>query len=138
MKQDPNPIVGAAVTGRTVAAHTASSLLLFGLLKARGLLVLPLVDRLFDPDAWGVCLLAVNVATLTSFTVQLGLAQGMLVQLPHLPDRVAVSAAYRAVMRFVGPLAAAAAGLLVLVSWGRPAWPLVDELAPHSLSLIHI
>jgi O-antigen/teichoic acid export membrane protein len=132
LKEDLNPLVGQAVTGRTVAAKTAGSLLLFGLLKARGLLVLPLYSRLFHQEEWGICVLAVNVATLTSFTVQAGLAQGLLVQLPHLPDRASVSAAYHSVLRFVLSLAAAAGAVLLIVSWTRPDWPLVDELAPHA------
>jgi O-antigen/teichoic acid export membrane protein len=129
--------VGEAVTGAAVARSTAGSLLLFGALKARGLLVLPLYSRLFEPEALSVATLAVSVATLTSFTVQAGLAGGLLVELPHLAGREAVAAAYAATLRFVAACACAGILVLELLFWWQPPWPSwlswLPAMGPHSL-----
>src|SRR2546423_13144886 len=84
------------MTGSSVAALTVGGLAMNLLLKARGLVVVPLYARLLAPDELGVVTLGTAVATLLAPLLQLGLPGGTLVELPHRPGPEAATRGGRA------------------------------------------
>ena len=98
-------------SGASVAASTAGSLAMYVLVKARGVLLVPLYAWLLDPHGIGVVNLAAAVATLLAPVLHLGLPVGMLVELPHLRNRAAEARGY-----VTGLLVVATTSLLALVA----------------------
>jgi O-antigen/teichoic acid export membrane protein len=128
-----NPIIAEPLTGAAVAATTAGSFLMYVLLKARGLFVVPLYGWLLDPGALGIASLAVSVASLTSFAAQMGLPGGMLVRLPHLPERAQVAAAFAAVLRVVTGTILLGLAAVELVLWLAADTAALRDLRPHAV-----
>src|SRR2546423_14730242 len=89
------------MTGSSVAALTVGGLAMNLLLKARGLVVVPLYARLLAPDELGVVTLGTAVATLLAPLLQLGLPVGTLVGLPPRPGPEAATPGARAVLAVV-------------------------------------
>jgi O-antigen/teichoic acid export membrane protein len=120
------------ITGSSVAALTVGGLAVNLLLKARGLVVVPLYARLLDPDGLGVVTLGTAVATLIAPALHLGLPVGTLVELPHRPAGGAVTRGVRAVLALV---AAASMAVIAVAPWAahRGPWPSLAPLVPHAL-----
>ena len=118
-----------AITAASVAALTVGGLAFNILLKARGLIVVPLYARLLTPHDLGLVSLAAALATLVAPAVHLGLPLGMLVELPHRPAE-AVGRGFRSSLALIGTAAAAACLLLI---WAISVAPPLQPLAPHAL-----
>jgi len=114
-----------------VAASTAGSLALSVLVKARGLVVVPLYAWLLDPAGIGVVNLAGAVATLVAPLLHLGLPTGLLVELPHVRDRAREARGFATAVAVSGGLIALALlGLpLALRAAGSPS---LSAIAPHA------
>jgi O-antigen/teichoic acid export membrane protein len=121
----------ALLTGSTVAAMTAGGLAVNILLKARGLIVVPLYARLLDPHGLGVVALATAVATLVAPALHLGLPVGMLVELPHRRG-APFTRGWRAALLVIG----LACGLALLaLPWllTNGPWPSLQPLVPQAI-----
>jgi O-antigen/teichoic acid export membrane protein len=81
------PVAIETLTGASVAASTAGSLAMYVLVKARGLVLVPLYAWLLHPADVGVVNLAAAIATLIAPFLHLGLPTGLLVELPHQRSR---------------------------------------------------
>ena len=101
------------------------------LLKARGLIVVPLYARLLEPHGLGVVTLAAAVATLITPVLHLGLPLGMLVELPHRAG-AAFTRGLRAVLLVIAAVSTVA---LLALPWLLPRgpWPSLAPIAPHAL-----
>src|SRR5688572_1730506 len=119
-----------AMTAGSVAALTVGGLAFNILLKARGLIVVPLYAWLLSPYDLGVISLAAALATLVAPAVHLGLPLGMLVELPHARPPEAVGRAFRSSLAVIGTASAAACLLLM---WAISAVHSLQPLAPHAL-----
>jgi O-antigen/teichoic acid export membrane protein len=119
-----------AMTAASVAALTVGGLAFNILLKARGLIVVPLYARLLTPHDLGVISLAAALATLVAPAVHLGLPLGMLVELPHARPAEAVGRAFRSSLAVIGTASAAACLLLM---WAISAVDPLQPLAPYAL-----
>jgi O-antigen/teichoic acid export membrane protein len=122
------------LTGASVAASTAGSLAMYVLVKARGIVLVPLYARLLDPEGIGVVNLAAAVATLLAPLLHLGLPTGMLVELPHLRSREAEARSYATGLAVVGGATLLA---LVAIPWALriTPWPALAEVHPHAAAV---
>lgn len=118
-------------TGASVAASTAGGLALYALLKARGLVLVPLYAWLLDPRGIGVVNLCAAVATLLAPVLHAGLPTGLLVQLPHVRGREEEARGYRTALAAVA-VAALAALLLVPVLLRRATSASLLDARPHA------
>jgi O-antigen/teichoic acid export membrane protein len=91
---------------------------MYVLVKARGIVVVPLYARLLAPHDIGVINLAAAVATLLAPLLHFGLPTGMLVELPHLRGREAEARGYATGLAAVAALVLVA---MVAIPWGLPA-----------------
>lgn len=127
-------VPSAPVTGTSVAVLTAGGLLFHILLKARGLVVVPLYARLLPPDALGVVMLGAALAGLIAPLLHLGLPTGLLVELPHRPAGEAAARGLRASLAVIAIAGLAACIVLPgAVRWGP--WPSLGPLAPYALAV---
>ena len=141
MNEDPSsrdpsaPAAPEPLTGASVAASTAGSLAMYVLVKARGIVLVPLYAWLLDPQGIGVVNLAAAVATLLAPLLHLGLPTGMLVELPHLRRREAEARGFATGLSVV---AAATVLALLAIPWGlrraAPALGLAD-VSPHAAAV---
>jgi O-antigen/teichoic acid export membrane protein len=125
-------VSGTPVTAGAVAASTLGSLVMYALLKARGLIVVPLYALLLDPASLGIVTMAMALATLVAPVLHLGIPTGLLIELPHLPARQDLARAMRAAFSLV---AVAALVTLAGLPWLLPVlpWRSLDAVAPQAL-----
>ena len=131
---ETQPATPEPLTGASVAASTAGSLAMYVLVKARGIVLVPLYARLLDPEGIGVVNLAAAVATLLAPLLHLGLPTGMLVELPHLRSRDAEARSYATGLAVV---AGATVLALVAIPWTLriAPWPALAEVHPHAAAV---
>ncbi len=127
-------IPSAPITGASVAALTVGGLVLQVLLKARGLVVVPLYAHLLEPHALGVVTLGAAIASFIAPFLHLGLPMGLLVELPH---RASGGPTTRALRTSVAVVAAAAVAACAILPWvlRRGPWPSLAAVAPHALAV---
>jgi O-antigen/teichoic acid export membrane protein len=129
------PAAPEPLTGASVAASTAGSLAMYVLVKARGIVLVPLYAWLLDPQGIGIVNLAAAVATLLAPLLHLGLPTGMLVELPHLRSREAEARGYATGLAVVG---AATALALVAIPWSlrnAAVSPALAEVRPYAAAV---
>jgi O-antigen/teichoic acid export membrane protein len=131
---EPLAAPASPISGSSVAALTVGGLGMNLLLKARGLVVVPLYARLLAPDELGVVMLGTAMATLIAPLLQLGLPVGTLVELPHRPAAEAATRGMRAVVSLVAATSLLAVALL---PWalGHGPWPSLSPLVPHAIAV---
>jgi O-antigen/teichoic acid export membrane protein len=121
-------------TPASVVAATAGGFVMYVLLKARGLLLVPIYARILQPDQLGVASLAAALATLLAPVLHLGLPAGTLVELPHLATRAQMAAAYRTIVRVVS-LSVALGMVSIALVLSRTRWSAIDEVRPYALAV---
>ncbi len=95
------PTAAETLTVASVAASTAGSLAMYVLVKARGIVLVPLYAWLLHPGEIGVVNLAAAIATLISPLLHLGLSTGLLVELPHQRNRESEARGYATALGLV-------------------------------------
>ena len=108
---------------------------MYVLVKARGIVLVPLYAWLLDPQGIGVVNLAAAVATLLAPLLHLGLPTGMLVELPHLRSRDAEARGYATGLAVVG---AAILVALVAIPWSLGSAPPglgLADVRPHAAAV---
>ena len=128
------PGIGDTLTGASVAASTAGSLAMYVLIKARGILLVPLYAWLLAPREIGIVNLAAAVATLLAPLLHLGLPTGMLVELPHLRDREAETRSYATGLAAVGAVMLLA---VLVIPWGlrNAGGAALDDVRPYAAAV---
>jgi O-antigen/teichoic acid export membrane protein len=114
-----------------VAASAAGGLAVAVLVKARGLIVVPLYAWLLDPAGIGIVNLAGATATLLAPFLHLGLPTGMLVELPHLGDRAAGARAFASGVAVAVAFSLVALALLPGALAAAP-WPALVAIRPYA------
>ncbi len=131
------PLLSTPVSGALVARRALQGALLHGLLKLRGLVVLPVLSRALGPSALGVVSLGAALCGMLTPLLTLGVAHGASLLLPGVRERGALARAFSTTALFA--LSAATLGS-VLVFAGLSARELrpaaLDALAPHAAPLV--